>query len=124
MAKYWDGADPVGGITKACPKRPVSAEQIEALAERVMKLEPADEKTRCATAFRLLTSRKPADTEIAVMCKILQTQRDYFQAHPQEALDLRTNGRHPADASLPPAEVAATSMLIRSLMSHVESVTR
>ena len=56
--------------------------------------------------------------------KMLRDQRNYFQTHPQDAASLRANGQHPASASLPPVEVAATAMVIRSIMSHVESITR
>lgn len=94
------------------------------IAERLLKQFPADVSARCATAFRLLTSRMPTEKETGIMVKMLASQRDHFQKNPKEATDLRANGEHPPDAALDPVEAAATAMLVRALMSHAESINR
>lgn len=91
------------------------------LGESLVKKFPADDRGRCANAFRLLTSRNPADAEIAAMCQLLNAQREIFKADTQAAAALLKNGEHPADAAVSPVEIAATAMLVRALMSHVET---
>ena len=94
------------------------------IAEKLLRQIPTDESARCAAAFRMLTSRTPTDTETAIMVKMLARQREHFQKNSKEATDLRANGEHPPDASLDPVETAATAMLVRTLMSHAESMNR
>ena len=91
------------------------------LGESLTKKFPADDNARCATAFHLLTNRTPADAEIAAMRQVLEFQRENFKTDSQAAATLLKNGEHPADANIPPVEVAATAMLVRALMSHIET---
>ncbi len=91
------------------------------LGESLAKKIPSDDSTRCVTAFRLLTSRNPADAEIAAMLQLLEVQREKFKADTQAAIALLKNGEHPADANVQLVETAATAMLVRALMSHVET---
>jgi hypothetical protein len=59
-----------------------------------------------------------------VLTGMLRREREYFTAHPQEAAALLTVGQHPPARSLPPAEIAATAMVTRAVMSHDECVNR
>ncbi len=93
------------------------------IAENVLRKFP-DETARCAAAFRIMTSRLPTDAETAIMVKLLRRQREYYQKNYQESVNLRTNGDNPPDGALNPVEVAATAMLVRTLMSHAESINR
>ncbi len=93
------------------------------LAERLLRAQ-SDPKARCGEAFRLFTSRLPAPPEEAAMLRLLDTQRQFFQEHPDEAGALLTNGVSTPDRGLPPVEVAATTLLVRALMSHDESLHR
>lgn len=94
------------------------------IAEKLIHEIPSDESARCAAAFRLFTSRTPTANEVAIMLKILGREREHFQKNPKEATDLRANGDHPPDGNLDPVETAATAMLVRTLMSHAESINR
>ena len=103
---------------------PQFVEAQRVMAESLLRRFPADEAARCSFAFRALTCRRPSEAEIAVMLKMLRTQHAHFAAHPEEAQDLGNNGIHPPDASLPAVDVAATTMVIRALMSHEETQNR
>ena len=93
-------------------------------AEQLVKQYPADDQARCGQAFRLLTSRKPVEQESAILCSLLKQHREHFQGHAEEAKAVLQNGAHPADPALPPHEIAATAMVLRTLMSHVEAMNR
>ena len=93
-------------------------------AENLVRQFPADDRARCEQAFRLLTNRKLTESEASIICGLLQQHRTHFQAHAEEAGALMQNGSHPPDASLPAHEVAATAMVLRTLMSHVEAMNR
>jgi hypothetical protein len=59
------------------------------------------------------------------LLQLMQHQRDFFQQHPAEsAALLASNGDAPVDPILPPVEVAATTMMVRALMSHDEALNR
>ncbi len=91
------------------------------LGESLVKKFPSDDNARCATAFRLLTSRNPVDAEIAAMRQVLAVERANFQPDAPATAALLTNGEHPVDPAVPPVETAATALLVRALMSHVET---
>ena len=94
------------------------------LAERLIR-QHGDAATRCRQTFELFTSRLPTEKEQQALQHLLGAQREYFAHHPAEAGQLLSaNGSTPPDASLPPAEVAGTTMLVRAVMSHDESLHR
>jgi hypothetical protein len=55
----------------------------------------------------------------------MQHQREFFAQHVADAGALLAgSGQAPGDSSLPPVEVAATTMVVRALMSHDEALNR
>lgn len=95
------------------------------MAESLVREFPQDVMTRCARAFRLLVSRNPTEQESAVLLRLLGRQREFFSQHMDQATTLLTsNGQAPVDGTLPAVEVAATTLMVRALMSHEESLNR
>ena len=95
------------------------------LAEKLVRELPEDGVARCNKAFRLLISRAPTEKEMEVLTHLVDRQREFFTQHAADAKTLLTaNGDVPADPKLPPVEVAATTMMVRALMSHDEALNR
>lgn len=91
------------------------------LAEKLTAEFPGDAHARLAKAFRILTSREASDSEIGVLLKLLETERATMAGHQNDAAALLCqDGSMSVDASLPAAEVAATTLTLRVLMSHDE----
>ncbi|RBP37765.1 cytochrome c [Roseimicrobium gellanilyticum] len=95
------------------------------LAERLVNEHRDDSQARCVEAFRLFTSREPTGAETTAMMHLLEVELEFFHANPTEASTLlHSNGQAPVKQNLPPDEVAATTLLVRALMSHDESLHR
>jgi hypothetical protein len=94
------------------------------VGERVLKEGGKSPDERAAFAFRLVTGRRPSDRERAVLVALLAEQTAAFEKDPAAAKKLLSVGDKPADASLPPAELAAAAALANALFSHDEAVTR
>jgi hypothetical protein len=95
------------------------------LAQQLVRTFRDDPAARCATAFRLLMTRKATAPEMDVLVRLLEHQREYFQQHPSSSdAMVVTNGNAPADTSLPAFEIASTTMMVRALMSHDEALNR
>lgn len=93
------------------------------LAERLVEEFPGEAaaEPRLAKAFRLLTSRAARAEEIAVLTKLIEAERAHFVAQPDAASALLAPvDAAPLKANLPAAEVAATTLALRVLMSHDE----
>jgi hypothetical protein len=91
------------------------------LAEKLTEEFPADIHARLVKAFRILTSREATGTEIRVLAHLLETERAALAGNEAAATALICqDGSVPVNASLPAAEVAATTLAIRVLMSHDE----
>lgn len=95
------------------------------LAEKLVTAHPSDNHARCVEAFQRFTSRPPSEAETKVMTHLLETELEFFQKNPAEASALlHGNGQAPVKQNLPPEQVAATTLLVRALMSHDESLHR
>jgi hypothetical protein len=95
------------------------------LAQQLVRDFRDDPAARCATAFRLLTTRQATGPEMDALVRLVQHQREYFEQHPSssDAL-LATNGDAPVDPSVPSIEAASTTMMVRALMSPDEALNR
>jgi hypothetical protein len=95
------------------------------LAEQLMSEHPDDNQALCGAAFQRFTSRLPSEAETRVMVHLLEVELEFFQKNPAEASALlHGNGQAPVKQNLPPEQVAATTLLVRALMSHDESLHR
>jgi hypothetical protein len=102
---------------------PQFVETCRVLAEREVGKYPNDVDARIVDSFRLWTARKPSAEEIAVMRKLIDDERAWFTAHPDEAKAfLHKNGEAVVNDALPAVEVAATAALERALLGDDETL--
>ena len=94
------------------------------LGTRMVREGGPDDSTRVAFAFRLATGRRPKPTEIGVLTKILNQLRTDFIAHGSDAYAFVKTGASPIDATLAPAELAATTAVASMILSLDETITK
>jgi hypothetical protein len=105
----------------------VHVEAAQALAKRVIETQPSavshgeTDKARLTYALRLCVARPPTDTEVKSLANVLNTSRDYYTQHADEA-SLMT--RLCAPHGVPPAEAAAWVAAVRLALNLDEFVTR
>ncbi|MFZ4768449.1 MAG: DUF1553 domain-containing protein, partial [Roseimicrobium sp.] len=104
---------------------PQFLEASRVLAEKLVRHFPADDSARVQEAYRALTSKVPDAATCAILAKLLHESRVRFQASPQDAEAVRRkNGEAPVDAALDAADVAATTLVTRALLSYDECVMK
>ncbi len=101
---------------------PAFVEAARVFAERLLRA-AADNRERLELAFELTVNRAPKTTEMKSLNRFLETQREYFAAHQEDALKLTHTGLAPK-AALDPVEHAAWTQLARVLLNTQEAVTR
>ncbi|MFO0885762.1 MAG: hypothetical protein U0894_16515 [Pirellulales bacterium] len=94
------------------------------LAERMMTEGGADPAARLTFAFRLATSRSPRDPEKAILLRLLDQHQKDFQADVPAAEKLLTIGEAKRNETLPPAELAAYTMVANLILNLDEVVTK
>jgi hypothetical protein len=83
-----------------------------------------DDATRLAYGFKLATARLPAPRESAVLMETLAAQRARYGADAQAAKKLVAVGESPVPTDLPPAELAAYTVVGNLLLNLDEVVTK
>jgi hypothetical protein len=102
---------------------PTYVEASRKLAERMMKqAEEPDE--RITLAFRLATARRPTAKEIGVLRRVFNRQLDVYRKDRKAALKLLGVGEAPRDERLPPAELAAWTVVVSVILNLDETVTK
>ena len=94
------------------------------LATRMLREGGPDDSARVAFAFRLATGRRPSPAEIGVLTQTLGRLRADFVAHGSDAYTYVNTGASPLDATLPPAELAATAAVASMILSLDETITK
>jgi hypothetical protein len=94
------------------------------LAERILNEGGATPESRITWAFRLVTSRRPDESERRTLVGGLNAQLDYFRRHPQEATRLLSVGEKRSDGKLNAAELAAYSVTASLLLNLDEVITK
>ncbi|HXE81018.1 MAG TPA: DUF1553 domain-containing protein, partial [Vicinamibacterales bacterium] len=94
------------------------------LAERMMKEGGSTPRERLAFGFRLVTSRRPGETELAALERLYTQERRTFARDRAAAQKLLTAGERPRDPRLDAAEVASYSVVASTLFSLDEAVMR
>jgi len=79
---------------------------------------------RIKKAIRLTTGRSPSEQESKILTELYQDQLDYFQQHPQEALEFLKTGNKAADPKLPPAEFAALANTVLTLLNYDKTLIK
>jgi hypothetical protein len=99
-------------------------EAARALGERLHEEAHGDAARMVYFGFLRCLSRKPDSKEAEIAGRLYREQKTYFAAHPNEAKQLLKVGRAASDAKIPPAELAAATMLGQLLLNHDECVVK
>ena len=99
-------------------------EAARVLAERLMTQYPADVPARIRDAFRSLTSRLPDGRETQVLEQLLSEQLEFYRSQPESAEKLLAQGERKPNKDLNAVELAATTLLVSTLMNHDEFVIK
>jgi hypothetical protein len=102
---------------------PQFVEAARKLAERAIRA-GGHETSRLDFMARTTLSRNLATPEMEALSKSVERFRKYFSEHPDDAAGLLTTGESPADATLPPSEVATWAMVANQFLNLDEYVTK
>lgn len=93
------------------------------LAGRLLERDADSPRERITRAFRMVTSRRPREDEIAVLIDDLNFYRNQFQANLDEAKRLLSVGESPNQWDRDPAELAAYTLVANTLLNLDEAIT-
>ncbi|MFM8420967.1 MAG: DUF1553 domain-containing protein [Verrucomicrobiota bacterium] len=85
---------------------------------------PQGDAPRLAQVFHRVLGRDASPLEVEVLQQLLAQQRAVFAAKPESAQQYLKVGEIPPDASIPPAELAAATVVVSTLMNHDEFVMK
>jgi hypothetical protein len=102
---------------------PTYVEAARKLGERMIHHAKRPDE-RIAFAFRLATARAPSDQELGVLTQALTRQVERYRRDEKAARKLLAVGESPADESVPPAELAAYTILASVILNLDETVTK
>ncbi len=103
---------------------PQFVEAARVLAEKLIVRYPDATLARIEEAFRVLTSRRPSLEEMDVLSRLYDEQRAHFASRPDDARALLSVGESARDESMDAVKAAATTVVVQSLMSFDECVTK
>jgi hypothetical protein len=92
------------------------------VAERMLKEAGPGVEDRITHAFRLLTSRRPAPEDLALMRGLYEEELAAYRADTPAALSLLSLGEHSRDRALDPVETAAYTIVASTIMNSDEAV--
>lgn len=96
---------------------PVFVECARAFGQRILKQGGKDDAARLAFGYRLATSRRAGEAELAVLSKLLAEQRAHYQANAEAAKLLLAVGDAPGDEKVEPVERAAWTAVGSALLN-------
>ena len=102
---------------------PQFVEASRVLAERLLAAE-ADHGLAADRGFELLTSRPPDEVERGILRRMLAAEAAWYAERPEEAANLLAVGARPPAADLPPADVAALTAVMNTLVNHDQTVVK
>jgi mono/diheme cytochrome c family protein len=94
------------------------------ISQRMFKEGGPSREAQVDWAFRLVTGRKAAPRETTVLEQLFAEQEQLFTADPGAAQKLLAVGEAKNDPVLPPAQVAAGTVLAEALLNHDECIMR
>ncbi len=103
---------------------PTFVEASRAFAARIVREGGPTTGERLTFAFRQAVSRPPLEDEQRLLAQLLKKSQDYYVAAPKEAEGLLAVGLTPAPEGLDRAELAAWSIVARSILNMSETITR
>ena len=100
---------------------PQFVEASRVLAERMQKEGGENLEEQTAYAFRLVTGRKPSQTELDLLIGQYQSEIEKFRNDPRGAEELLKVGEYPFDSRLEKTHTAALAMVANTLINHDEA---
>ncbi|MCB1233294.1 MAG: DUF1553 domain-containing protein, partial [Verrucomicrobiae bacterium] len=94
------------------------------LAQRVLKEGGDSPADRIAWLWKVITAREPSQEEAAIVGDTLTQHLNRYESDEKAATETITYGESKADASLPPAELAAYTMVANLVMNLDEVITK
>ena len=103
---------------------PQFVEASRALAQKLIQKHGEDSKAALVEMFRLLTSRRPEGDELKVLTDFLALSQKTFEENPKSAQELLKVGDIAADPKIPPAKLAAMTIVANTMLSYDECVMK
>jgi hypothetical protein len=103
---------------------PQYVEAARKVAERMVREGGATPRDRASYAFRLITSRTPAESELALLERLYADERARFAKQPDAARGLLATGKSTRAAGLPVADVAAGAVVASTLLNTDAAVVK
>ena len=94
------------------------------IGQRMIKEGGADLDGQIAWVFRLVTDRQPSAKECGVLHRLYAEQHTLFENDPNSAKKLIAFGEAKSDPALPPADLAASTVLAKTLLNFDEAIMR
>ena len=103
---------------------PQLVEAARILGQRLLKKHAENSAAMLGEMFRMLTGRKPRDSEKKILNRLYKEQLDFFQANPEQAENFLKTGDAAADKELAPARLAAAGAVANVLLNFDEAVMK
>ena len=103
---------------------PQFVEAARGLSEKLIVQHKDDFKQILRDAFRVLTSRKATEDELAVIQRLYQKQVEYFAGDAKRSKSFLEVGDAKADERCDAKQLAATTVVVGTLMNYDESVMK
>ena len=101
---------------------PQFIEAARVLGEKLLKGFPNDVSARAQVAFKKLIGRAPDEEELKILAQIFTEQKDLFAKDEAAAKKLLATGESKFDEKLPPADFAATTLMVNAIMNFDEFI--
>jgi hypothetical protein len=102
---------------------PLVLEASLALADNLIRQKTTDAE-KLTTAFRRIVCRKPLEKETAILSEALQTNKTYFQSHPDAAEKVIDVGEYDVKNTGSPVRLAALMMVVQTIFNMDESLSK
>jgi hypothetical protein len=101
---------------------PQFIEAARVLGEKLLKQFPNDVNARAQVAFKKLIGRAPDETELKILRQIFAEQKELFAKDEAGAKKFLATGESKFDDTLPPADFAATTLMVNAIMNFDEFI--
>jgi hypothetical protein len=98
-------------------------EAARVFAERMLASHETAED-RLTTAFRMATSRRPSEAELAILLRALERSLAYYRENAEQADAFRNTGEYPAADGLDAVDVAAYGNVLNIILNTDEAISR
>jgi hypothetical protein len=94
------------------------------VAELMLQKGGATRDDQLRWAFRTVTSRTPSVRELSILSRLHDEQHELFSQDPEAMNKLINYGETRTNVSLPPADLAAATVVAVALLNHDEAIMR